>query len=89
MTPNETTNKAVREMLNDRVISVSFKKVNGEHRVMECTTNLQLIPPSAWPKESDKIIAEVSDDHVRVYDVKAQGWRSFNFKKLISIEEKQ
>ena len=71
------TNTDLRTALTQHIVTVTFKKVNGDIRVMDCTTNLNLIPPSAWPKDMIDL-TEASKDHaIRVYDVKAQAWRSF------------
>ena len=80
------------EMLNELregVCTVTFTKKNGEERVMDCTLLMDLIPEAMKPK-SDGNFQEGVDatiQLVKVYDVKAEGWRSFladqvkNFKK--------
>lgn len=74
---------SIKATLNQRVATVTFKKVNGDLRVMECTTNLDKVPPSQWPKESTGVKTE--SKAIRVFDVKAQGWRSFLIENFISI----
>ena len=74
---------SVKKILNERVATVTFKKVNGDLRVMDCTTNLDKVPPSQWPKESTGV--KVESKAIRVFDVKAQGWRSFLIENFISI----
>lgn len=76
----------LKQELHKRIVTVTFKKVNGDIRVMECTTNLDVIPPSQWPKE--KPITEEKKDYgsqIRVFDVKAQGWRSFKYENVIEV----
>ncbi len=73
----------VRCIMRAQTATVTFTKNNGERRIMECTLNLDKIPPSMWPKGT---ISESSSDQVRVFDVNARGWRSFNFKNVESVE---
>ena len=76
----------LRSTLRKNKVEVTFTKLNGDERVMTCTTNADLIPPSAWPQEST--LEEENSSHkrqVRVYDVNAQGWRSFIFDRVKSV----
>ena len=77
---------AVRKILNEKIVEVTFIKDSGETRIMECTTNLDHIPPSAWPKA--KIDEQPNTSRtLRVFDVKAQGWRSFKLDSVVGITE--
>ena len=64
----------LKEELSKRLVTVTFTKKNGEEREMVCTRNMELVPPSAWPAGKIEI---TNESNVRVWDVKAQGWRSF------------
>ena len=75
----------IRAILRERSAVVTFLKVNGEERVMTCTTNLDLIPPSGWPQGKIELSEDTSNHTVRVYDLQAQGWRSFKIANFISI----
>lgn len=75
----------LRKSLNERVVTVTFKKKNGDIRVMDCTTNLDSVPPSAWPTGKISLSEESRDNTIRVYDVKAQGWRSFVVKNVVEF----
>lgn len=77
--------KQIRALLHDRVCTVTFKKINGELRVMDCTTKLDFVPPSAWPENKIEISEDTVTRAVRAFDVKAQGWRSFLVANVISI----
>jgi len=69
--------------LSKAVCNVKFTKVNGEFRDMLCTLNDGYIPKEAHPKvKNDDIDKNV--DVIRVYDVTAQGWRSF---KVDSVKD--
>jgi hypothetical protein len=67
----------LRSQLHQRVCTVTFKKINGDLRVMDCTTKLDLIPPSGWPEGKVELSEDTQAKTIRAYDVKAQGWRSF------------
>jgi hypothetical protein len=73
----------LRQELPLRVVTVTFKKVNGDLRIMDCTTNLQFVPPSKWPKDKIELSEESKQKTFRVFDVKAQGWRSFHSDSVI------
>lgn len=74
---------SLRSELGNRICTVTFKKVNGDIRVMDCTTNLQLVPPSKWPQDKIELTEESKAKTLRVFDVKAQGWRSFHSDSVI------
>lgn len=61
--------------------TVTFTKVNGEERVMDCTLKEDLIPVELRPKTDDEGVQRTIDV-VRVYDVKAEGWRSFRVENV-------
>lgn len=65
----------LKEELSKRNVSVRFTKKNGEERLMECTRNMDSVPPSKWPKGTH-LLAD-TEGTLRVFDVKAQDWRSF------------
>ena len=81
----EWTQDVVRHALRESVCRVTFTKVNGEQRVMKCTLNESLIPPSDSTKitESRKKETETVQP---VYDVEANGWRSFRWESVTSFE---
>jgi len=80
--------KHIKEMLqNGQVIYVEFTKKNGETRKMNCTTNLDLIPESEHPSEDRA--SYVNEEVVRVYDINAEGWRSFRVDSVNVLESKE
>lgn len=66
--------------LANGIHTVYFTKVNGEKRKMDCTLNAGYIPEAARPS-SDSQVKE-NTDVVRVYDVNAEGWRSFRIDSV-------
>lgn len=62
---------------------VLFTKVNGEERDMSCTRNLDLVPSDMLPKGDSNINEEKT---IRVFDIKAQDWRSFRSENVKTFE---
>lgn len=67
-------------------VTVTFTKKDGTERVMNCTTNSTLVPPvelkeGTEPKREKKANEEV----MSVYDLDAQGWRSFRWDSIKQV----
>ena len=67
-------------------VKVTFTKKDGTERVMECTTAPSLVPQEpivedAAPKREKK----ANEDVCPVYDIEAQGWRSFRWDSIKSV----
>lgn len=67
--------------LHEGIIDITFTKVNGEQRRMLATLNEALIPMDFRATESNR---KKSPDVQAVYDVEADGWRSFRWDSIIS-----
>lgn len=75
------TKTILKNMLVGGKVAVTFTKANGEERVMICSLNPDLLPPS-----------EVNVDHVfedaetqttfSVFDLEKQAWRSFRYDSI-------
>ena len=66
---------------------VTFTKVNGEQRVMTCTLDASIIPVATKEDPlSQKKVRSVSDEVLPVWDVNANGWRSFRIDSVVSFE---
>lgn len=81
--------KWVVEHLKFGMVTVTFTKKDGAERVMECTLNHGIIPPMPEPKvlaegETLKVKKE-NLNIVSVYDVAAQGWRSFTLRNVKQV----
>lgn len=65
------------DLLKDNVLRVTFTKVDGTERVMECTLQESFIPVA--DRSSGSLLTEGDGEHERisVWDVQANGWRSF------------
>lgn len=80
---NIETQDALKEQLKNGTLLVSFTKKNGERRDMHCT-----LAPSAIPKGPAKETTSrpTSSTSLAVYDVNAQGWRSFCWDSIIEVK---
>ena len=81
------TREDIIKQLREGVITVTFTKINGDLREMDCTLNMDIIPAGAHPK-SDGNVREGVDmtiNAIKCYDVNAKGWRSFLFDKVKSV----
>lgn len=78
---------AYHTFLKGNVARVKFKKVNGDLRDMRCTLREDLIPRGipAVVGEKSKTQMDTSDEVVAVYDLDADGWRSFRIDRVIEM----
>jgi len=81
---NTMTREEMVDALRAGVCTVRFTKVNGEERLMECTLNEQNIPPAQRP-QTDDIGVQRTLDVIRVFDTKADGWRSFRVENVLEF----
>ena len=64
------------EKLLKNIVTVEFTKVNGDFRKMKCTLQQGYLP------ESDNINKDDSRSSLSVWDINANGWRSFRWDSL-------
>ena len=87
----QITKDELLEKLNSEAVSVTFTKADGSERTMLCTKMISKIPETQHPK-TDKVVKldengnVIETDLVTVYDLEKEGWRSFNFSKIKSIQ---
>ena len=81
------TRNELMETLQKEVLEVTFKKLNGDERVMPCTLKSAFLPPA---KKDDpltqKKVREVSDKVCAVWAVEAKGFRSFRYDRVTKVE---
>ena len=81
----ELTQKTIKEMLQEGVCAISFTKVSdGSVRKMKATLSADLIP-AAPATEGDSTPRAENPDVQAVWDLEAQGWRSFRWDSLVSV----
>jgi hypothetical protein len=74
----------LKSVLNDGVVTITFTKNDGTERVMKCTLDRKVVPQVV--KEETKKTKAISDDVLPVYDIEAQGWRSFRWDSVTNVE---
>ena len=76
----------LKEVLQNGIVSVVFEKVDGTIREMNCTLNKEHMPPQLLTEEQNaaKVRTE-NDDLLSVWDVDANGWRSFHVSKVRKV----
>ena len=65
-------------------MTVTFTKVNGDERVMTCTLLSEHIP-NAPITNGEVVVKETTSNTVSVWDINANGWRSFRVENVKSI----
>ena len=77
----------LKGLLEQNVIVVDFTKLDGDKRIMTCTLREDMKPRATKVDPmSQKKIREISDAVVSVWDVNAQGWRSFRYDRINSVD---
>lgn len=79
------TRDGLIDMLRHNIVSVTFTKVSGEERVINCTLQSQHLPNFA---QVDGVLVTEggrSNTTISVWDLDAQGWRSFRVASVKSI----
>ena len=66
--------------LQKRTMRITFTKVNGEERVMDCTLQEHMVPPTNPDnrKENETVLP--------VWDINKGEWRSFRLDSVTNIE---
>jgi hypothetical protein len=81
------TREQLMETLQKNVAVVTFKKLNGDERVMPCTLKSAFLPPA---KKDDAItqkkVREISDKVCAVWAIEAKGFRSFRYDRITNVE---
>ena len=78
------TEEALTKMLQEKVLVVTFNKLDGAERVMTCTKSFKVIPEENRPKDSN---TKPKLGTVTVWDTNAKGWRSFKCDRVTKVEE--
>ena len=81
---DETGREWLRELLRERVVGVVFTKKDGTERVMQATLSEDLIP-EIQNSEKSATTRKKSDEALAVWDIEAEGWRSFRWDSVKTI----
>ena len=78
----------LKSILVEDTVVVNFTKNDGSNRVMRCTLNPKLIPESTSVKSTNtKTVRYNSGEVLPVFDLDANGWRSFRYDSINSVEK--
>ncbi len=69
------------KILKASIAVVTFTKIDGSTRVMKCTLQEDFLPPLTGSNHKR------SQEVLPVWDVEANGWRSFRLDSIISVEK--
>jgi len=64
-------------------VTVTFNKKDGAERVMTCSLQPELLPPA--PIKESTTTKKENPNIISVYDLEAQGWRSFIVKNVTNV----
>jgi hypothetical protein len=70
-------------MLKIGPVTVTFNKKDGAERVMTCSLQPELLPPA--PVKESTTDKKENTNIISVYDLTAQGWRSFIVKNVTNV----
>ena len=76
------TEEELNTLLRENVLEVDFNKLDGDKRIMKCTKSFKIIPTENQPK-TDK---ETKKGTITVWDINAQGWRSFKYERVNAVK---
>jgi len=80
------TKENIVNMLKDSIITVTFTKVDGSERVMKCTLLSEYVPTDINSASNQVLLQESGNDsNISVWDVEANGWRSFRVSSVKSV----
>lgn len=71
--------------LRNGVCSVTFTKVDGTVREMQCTLNNDYLPKQTDLEEQIQKVTTKSDSVISVWDTVKQGWRSFRLDSITNV----
>ena len=66
--------------LQKKAMRITFTKVNGEERVMDCTLQENLVP------ETNPDNRKENEEVLPVFDINKGEWRSFRIESITNIE---
>jgi hypothetical protein len=80
------TREDLSNLLSESLVEVKFLKLDGDERTMTCTLVPTYLPESNRDdKLSQTKIRNLEEKVVGVWDINAQGWRSFRYDRIISV----
>lgn len=71
---------SIKEELTQKVVQITFKKANGDMRVMQATLAEYLLPGTSNKPTHSR------EETMVVFDLEIEAWRSFRFDRVIAVE---
>lgn len=85
----ENKSHIINELTDNNVI-ITFTKISGETRIMNCTLQEGIIPKATKDDQmSQKKIRNISPEVLTVWDVDKKGWRSIRWDNIVKVENEQ
>lgn len=81
-TANQEWREGLKKNLKKGEAVIEFTKLNGQHRVMRCTLQENIIPTYS---EKGTPTKPPSGDVLAVWDVEKTQWRSFRYDRITSV----
>jgi hypothetical protein len=75
----------LQSQLQKEVLEVTFTKVNGEKRIMNCTLMEGILPSNPTEEAKKEAKKKVNEDVLSVWDIDSNGWRSFRIKNVTRV----
>lgn len=76
----------ILDLVKNNVVEVTFTKLNGDKRVMTCTLIESYLPAATKDDAmSQKKVRELNTEVMSVWDVNANGWRSFRLDRVTNL----
>jgi hypothetical protein len=74
----------LKEILHTQELKITFTKKDGTERVMRCTLEANKLP--VQESTETNTTRKVSTETMAVFDLDAQGWRSFTKKSVKCVD---
>jgi hypothetical protein len=79
-------NKAeLKEHLSRHVAEITFNKVDGSVRKMNCTLMTDYLPQVISEEQAAHVPRVQTDEVLAVWDLDKQGWRSFRLDSITNV----
>ena len=77
----------LEQKLKTQIMEVSFTKINGDKRVMQCTLSPIVLPPATKkdPITQEKV-RKINEEVMSVWDTTAEGFRSFRMANITEVK---
>ena len=81
------TRQELLDLLRDKIVSITFDKLNGDERTMRCTLIPEVLPKAdKEDKLSQTRVRNLEDAVFVVWSLEANAWRSFRYDRLKSVK---